>query len=99
MRENRIKGYYQGGGLPYGYKVVNKKILIDEEKAEVVIETLVSSDTVMNVLTDEATKVNGGQNSEIKNYIDNSISFTYYNTFTKYIVINSFFVCLKSIDN
>ena len=36
MRENRIKGYYQGGGLPYGYKVVNKKILIDEEKAETV---------------------------------------------------------------
>jgi hypothetical protein len=43
----------------------------DEEKAEVVIETLVSSDTVMNVLTDEADKVDGGQNSDVKNYIDN----------------------------
>ena len=36
MRENRAKGHYQGGGLPYGYKVVDKKILIDEEKAETV---------------------------------------------------------------
>ena len=43
----------------------------DEEKAEVVIETLVASDTVMNVLTDEADKVDGGQNSDVKNYIDN----------------------------
>ncbi len=36
MRENRRKGFYQGGGLPYGYKVVDKKIYIDEERAEVV---------------------------------------------------------------
>ena len=36
MRESRRKGNYQGGGLPYGYKVVNKKVLIDEEKAETV---------------------------------------------------------------
>jgi len=43
----------------------------DEEKAEVVIETLVSSDAVMNVLADEANKVDGGQNSDVKNYIDN----------------------------
>lgn len=43
----------------------------DEEKAEVVIETLVSSETVMNVLTDEANKVDGGHNSDVKNYIDN----------------------------
>ena len=32
MRESRRKGNYQGGGLPYGYKVVNKKVLIEEEK-------------------------------------------------------------------
>lgn len=36
MNESRTKGNYQGGGLPYGYKVVNKKILIDEETAPVV---------------------------------------------------------------
>lgn len=36
MRESRRKGNYQGGGLPYGYKVVDKKVLIDEEKAETV---------------------------------------------------------------
>lgn len=43
----------------------------EEEKAEVVIETLLSSNTVMNVLTDEADKVDGGQDSDIKNYITN----------------------------
>ncbi|MCM1043354.1 MAG: recombinase family protein [Corallococcus sp.] len=36
MRENRIKGFYQGGGVPYGYRVENKKMVIDESKAEVV---------------------------------------------------------------
>lgn len=36
MRENRAKGYHQGGVLPYGYKTENKKIVIDEEKAEIV---------------------------------------------------------------
>ena len=36
MHESRIKGNYQGGGLPYGYKVIDKKILIDEETAPVV---------------------------------------------------------------
>ena len=36
MHESRIKGNYQGGGLPYGYKVIDKKIRIDEETAPVV---------------------------------------------------------------
>ncbi len=36
MKENRIKGLYQGGGIPYGYRVENKKMVIDENKAEVV---------------------------------------------------------------
>ena len=36
MRETRNKGNYQGGPLIYGYKVENKKILINEEQAEVV---------------------------------------------------------------
>lgn len=34
MRETRLKGYYQGGGLPYGYRVENRKIVIDEEQAQ-----------------------------------------------------------------
>lgn len=33
MRENMIKGDYLGGHLLYGYKVVNKKITIDEKTA------------------------------------------------------------------
>jgi DNA invertase Pin-like site-specific DNA recombinase len=36
MRESRIKGQFTGGYLLYGYKVENKKILIDENKAHIV---------------------------------------------------------------
>ena len=36
MKEIRLKGNFQGGHLIYGYKLENKKILIDEEKAEIV---------------------------------------------------------------
>ena len=36
MRETRLKGNYQGGGVPYGYKVEDRKIVIDEPNAEVV---------------------------------------------------------------
>ncbi|MBQ3572105.1 MAG: recombinase family protein [Clostridia bacterium] len=36
MRETRIKGNFTGGTLIYGYKVENKKILVDENKAPVV---------------------------------------------------------------
>ena len=36
MNESRQKGQFTGGYLIYGYKVVNKKVIIDDEKAEVV---------------------------------------------------------------
>ena len=36
MKETRLKGNYQGGGVPYGYKVEDRKIVIDEPNAEVV---------------------------------------------------------------
>ena len=36
MYESRIKGNFTGGVLPYGYKLDGKKIIIDEQKAEVV---------------------------------------------------------------
>lgn len=36
MKETRLKGNFQGGYLLYGYKVENKKIVIDPDKAEVV---------------------------------------------------------------
>src|SRR5574344_96247 len=36
MRETRMKGNFTGGRLIYGYKVENKKVLVDEEKAKVV---------------------------------------------------------------
>ena len=36
MRETRKKGFYQGGRLPYGYKLDGRKIIPDETRAEVV---------------------------------------------------------------
>lgn len=36
MRESRAKGNFTGGKLMYGYKVENKKVLIDEDQAEVI---------------------------------------------------------------
>ena len=35
MRETRLKGHFQGGYAPYGYKLDGPKIIIDEEAAEV----------------------------------------------------------------
>ena len=36
LRETRAKGNFQGGAIIYGYKVENHKVIIDEERAEVV---------------------------------------------------------------
>ena len=36
MHETRLKGHYQGGGLPYGYKIDGRKIVIDETKEDIV---------------------------------------------------------------
>jgi len=35
-RENRIKGLWTGGYVLFGYKVVDRKVIVDEEKAEIV---------------------------------------------------------------
>lgn len=36
LEENRRKGLFTGGPIPYGYKVIDKKIYVDEDKANVV---------------------------------------------------------------
>lgn len=36
MNESRQKGYFTGGNLIFGYKIENKKVVIDEDKAEAV---------------------------------------------------------------
>ncbi|MGN1201181.1 MAG: recombinase family protein [Candidatus Caccovivens sp.] len=36
MHETRLKGYFQGGTLLYGYKLDGRKIVVDEEQAEIV---------------------------------------------------------------
>ena len=54
MRETRRKGNYQGGGLPYGYIARDKKVIIDEDKAEVVryiYEQFASGVTVREIIS------------------------------------------------
>ncbi len=36
MKETRLKGYFQGGTLLYGYKLDGRKIIVNEEQAEIV---------------------------------------------------------------
>ena len=36
MNESRQKGQFTGGSVLYGYKVVNKKIYIDKDQAEII---------------------------------------------------------------
>lgn len=36
MRESRLKGNFTGGRVPYGYRAVDKKIVIEEDEAEIV---------------------------------------------------------------
>lgn len=36
LRESRSKGNFTGGNLVYGYKVVNKKVVVDEEQAKII---------------------------------------------------------------
>ena len=38
LQENRNKGLFTGGRVPFGYKVVNKKVVIDEDQANVILE-------------------------------------------------------------
>lgn len=37
MRESRLKGYFTGGHVPYGYKKVGKKLEVDPDQAKVVV--------------------------------------------------------------
>ena len=59
MNESRQKGNYTGGFILYGYKVENKKIVIDEEKAEVIrfmYEQYAKGVYVKNIIADLTKK-------------------------------------------
>ena len=66
MRELRLKGIWQGGILPYGYKVVNKKICIKDIEAENVKYIFsqaalgVGASTIINYL-DRECRLNTGR--------------------------------------
>lgn len=36
MNESRKKGYFTGGNIPYGYRVENHRVLVDDERAKIV---------------------------------------------------------------
>ena len=36
LNESRQKGLFTGGPLPYGYKIENKRVVIDEERAKII---------------------------------------------------------------
>lgn len=38
LQENRNKGLFTGGRVLYGYKVVNKKVVIDKDQANIILE-------------------------------------------------------------
>ncbi|MBO7293116.1 MAG: recombinase family protein [Clostridia bacterium] len=65
MHETRLKGNYQGGTLPYGYVARDKKVVIDEERAEVVryiFEQYASGvyvSTIIATLTEKGIRYNG----------------------------------------
>lgn len=62
MRETRLKGYFQGGPLPYGYKLNGRKVVIDETTSEIVrfiyeqyslgktVKEIISNLTATNIL-------------------------------------------------
>ena len=59
MHETRLKGYFQGGTLPYGYKLDGRKIVIDEDKQEIVkyiFEQYANGVYVRNIITSLTTK-------------------------------------------
>ena len=38
LQENRNKGLFTGGRIPYGYNIVDKKVIVNDEQASVVLE-------------------------------------------------------------
>ena len=59
QRESRQKGNFLGGKVPYGYRVENKKVLVDEERAEVVrlIFQLYANGKCVREILDELNRI------------------------------------------
>ena len=41
MTENLLKGYFNGGSIPYGYKVKDKKLIINDDEAIIIKKSLI----------------------------------------------------------
>lgn len=72
QKETRIKGNYFGGGVPYGYKVENKKFVICEDQAKVVVrifEMYISgtiAKDIVQTLTEEGILQKNGKPFDVK---------------------------------
>lgn len=73
MKETRRKGNYQGGPIPFGYVVKEKKFYIDEEKAKIVrfifeqYSLGIGVNTILKMLDNQSIMYNG------KPFIKNTI--------------------------
>lgn len=66
LRENRNKGNYMGGTLIYGYKVINKKVLPDENEApfvKLIYEEYAKGKRVVDIC-DEVNKMGATHNGK-----------------------------------
>ena len=73
MKETRLKGLYQGGTLPYGYKLDGRKIVIDEKTSEIVKYMFEEYSKGVNVKDIIATLTAKGVHFRGKPFIKNTV--------------------------
>ena len=73
MKETRLKGLYQGGTLPYGYKLDGRKVVIDEKTSEIVKYMFEEYSKGVNVKDIIATLTAKGVHFRGKPFIKNTV--------------------------
>lgn len=75
LKESRIKGLFTGGSIPYGYKVINQKPMIEESQSKIIIEMFEDYLSGMRLkdIVDKLVKA-GIKNANGKSFTINSVS-------------------------
>ncbi len=74
LKETRLKGNYTGGTIPYGYQVVNKKYVIQDDEAKIVLrmfEEYAAGKWVKDIINDLAAE--GVLNRKGKRFSNNMV--------------------------